>query len=155
MSSKSQWLFMAGLGLAFAGNMNAAERPVADGLPYNEIESASGARYVTGGIGIEAQERLNALADRFNMKLVFTLNEGNYLADVHVAVKDAQGRTVIEDIADGPFFMAQLPPGRYTVEATYNGKAVSQTLSVGRQGTRTAYFRWPSEPGTDFIPTSG
>ena len=124
----------------------------ADGLPYNTIETTrDGIKYVTGGIGIEAQERLNARKDDFNLKLVFTLEQGAYIADVGVTVKDAQGRTVIEDVADGPFFMAQLPPGRYSIEARYDGKAVKRTVHVGKQGTRTAYLRWPADPETDFV----
>ncbi|MGQ0750296.1 MAG: carboxypeptidase-like regulatory domain-containing protein, partial [Betaproteobacteria bacterium] len=82
---------------------------------------------------------------------VFTLEQGNYIADVGVSVKDAQGRTVIEDVADGPYFMAQLPPGRYTVEARYGGKTVTRNLQLGGQGTRVAYLRWPSNPETDFV----
>jgi hypothetical protein len=123
-----------------------------DGLPYNDIERTSdGIEYVTGGIGVEAQERFSELAkDRFNLKLVFTLNEGNYIADVNVAVKDARGGTVVEEMADGPYFLAKIPRGRYTVTATYDGKTVTRTMQVG-DGLRTAYLRWPSNPATDFV----
>lgn len=123
-----------------------------DGLPYNDIEKTSdGIEYVAGGIGVEAQERFNKLAkDRFNLKLVFTLNEGNYIADVNVAVKDARGRTVVEEMADGPYLLAKIPRGRYTVTATYDGKTVTRTMQVGA-GLRTAYLRWPSNPATDFL----
>lgn len=133
-------------------NTRTLEERSADGLPYNDIETApGGVKYLTGGIGTEAQERLDARADYFNLKLVFTLNEGSYIADVRVTVKDAQGRTVVEDTADGPFFMARLPPGQYTVEARYNGKTLTRHVRVGERGTRTAYLRWPSDPRTDFI----
>jgi hypothetical protein len=124
----------------------------ADGLPYNDIQSApGGVSFVAGGIGAEAQERLNARADDFNLKLVFTVEEGNYIADVDVAVRDSAGRTVIEETADGPFFMAKLPAGRYRVSATYDGKTRTRSIQVGEQGLRTAYLRWPSDPATDFI----
>ena len=67
----------------------------ADGLPYNTIETTpDGIKYVSGGIGVEAQERLNARTDDFNLKLVFTLEQGNYIADVGVTVKDAQGKVL-------------------------------------------------------------
>ena len=43
-----------------------------------------GVTYTSGGVGIDAQEQLNARAREFNLKLVFTLNEGNYIAGVTV-----------------------------------------------------------------------
>jgi hypothetical protein len=142
------------IGLAVAGGAAAQQAGKdADGPPYNEVKvTPDDVRYVSGGIGVEAQERLKERADEFNLKLVFTLNEGNYIADVNVAVKDARGRTVIEDVSEGPIFMAKLRPGRYSVSATYEGKAVTRQLQVGERGTSTAYLRWPSNPETDFTP---
>ena len=112
-----------------------------------------GVTYTSGGIGINSQERLNARASEFNLKLVFTLNEGNYIADVNVILTDSKGRRVVEHTADGPFFMARLPAGQYNVAATYDGKTVTRKISVGRSGLRTEYFRWPSNPATD-VPLS-
>jgi hypothetical protein len=112
-----------------------------------------GVNYTSGGIGINSQERLNARASEFNLKLVFTLNEGNYIADVNVMLTDAKGRKVVEHTADGPFFMARLPAGQYNVAATYDGKTVTRKISVGGSGLRTEYFRWPSNPATD-VPLS-
>jgi hypothetical protein len=115
----------------------------------SKIEKTSeGIEYLSGGVGINSQEEINARAKDFNLKLVFTLNEGNYIADVGVAVKDAKGRSVVEDTADGPFFLAKLPAGQYTVAATYEGRTVTRKLQVGK-GLRTEYLRWPSNPGTD------
>jgi hypothetical protein len=121
----------------------------ADGLKHVNVEkSAEGVEYVSGGIGEDAQQQLNERAKDFNLKLVFTLNEGNYIADVNVAVKDAKGRTVVEDLAEGPIFLAKLPPGQYNVTANYDGKTQTRKLRVG-QGLRTEYLRWPSNPETD------
>ena len=67
-----------------------------------------------------------------------------------MAVKDTKGATVVEDVAQGPFFMARLPAGQYTVVATYEGKTVNRKVQVGSKGLRTEYLRWPSNPETDF-----
>jgi hypothetical protein len=79
-----------------------------------------------------------------NVKLVFALNTGNYVADVGVKVKDAKGQTVIDGVSDGPWLYAKLPPGHYTATATYNGQSVTRQFSVGSSGQRVAYFRWPA-----------
>ena len=42
----------------------------------------------------------NEAKPEHNVKMVFALNTGNYLADVAVTVKDADGRTVIDGVSD-------------------------------------------------------
>jgi len=110
--------------------------------------------HVSGGIGVAEQQQLDARKSEFNLKLVFTLNEGNYVAGVDVAVKDGKGATVVQDVADGPFFMARLPSGQYSVVATYEGKTVTRKVQVGAKGLRTEYLRWPSNPQTDDVELS-
>ena len=107
------------------------------------------ASFVSGGVGASSQEDLKAREREFNLKLVFTLVEGNYVADVNVAIRDAGGRTVLEHEAPGPLFMAKLPSGTYTVSATYEGRTQSRKVSIGER-LRTEQFRWPSNPQTDF-----
>lgn len=111
--------------------------------------SAAEISYLSGGIGVAEQEALVAREKDFNLKLVFTLVEGNYLADVGVQVKDGAGETLIEHIAGGPFFLARLAPGRYTVSATREGRSITRKVLVGPAGLRTEYFRWPAIPEVD------
>jgi hypothetical protein len=100
---------------------------------------------VAGGVGLNARAMLSSEAQsEHNVKLVFSLNTGNYLADVAVKVKDAKGRTVIDGVSDGPWLYAKLPPGSYTATATYNGRTVSQQFTAGRSAQRVAYLRWPA-----------
>jgi hypothetical protein len=124
------------------------EQPAAGSVPEVEV--------IADGVGETAQAGLKAIEGRYNLKLVFTLVEGNYLADVSVAIRDAQGRTVAERVAEGPILMARLPAGTYAVAAAYGGKTVERKVRVGG-GLRTEYFRWPSTPGVDFPlpPESG
>jgi hypothetical protein len=99
---------------------------------------------VSGGVSLNARDNLRAQAPDYNIKMVFSLNTGNYVSDVQVKVTDASGRTVIDDTSNGPWLMAKLPPGSYTAIATYNGKPVTQRFSVGKSGVKTANFRWPA-----------
>lgn len=112
--------------------------------------SAGGIAHLSGGIGVAEQKSIEAREKDYNLKLVFTLVEGNYLADVGVTVKDSTGKPVLEDMADGPFFLAKLAPGNYTIAATYDGKTVTRKVQVGASGTRIEYMRWPSNPASDF-----
>jgi hypothetical protein len=99
---------------------------------------------VSGGVSLNARDNLRSQAPDHNVKMVFSLNTGNYVSDVQVKVTDAAGRTVIDDTSNGPWLMAKLPPGSYTATATYNGTPVTQRFSIGKSGIRTANFRWPA-----------
>jgi hypothetical protein len=119
-------------------------------LPAYPAANAADIPHVSGGIGEDEQKNLRAREGEFNLKLVFTLAEGNYLSDVSVTVEDAAKRRIIEHRASGPFFMAKLPAGQYRVAAVHEGRAVTRNVSVGGAGLRTEYLRWPSNPATDF-----
>jgi hypothetical protein len=110
----------------------------------------NGVTFIAGGIGIDSQARLKARESEFNLKLVFTLTEGSYLSDVSVALKDASGRTLVEHVADGPFFMARLPAGTYAVTATYEGKSQTRKVNISSK-LRTEYLRWAGNPQADYV----
>ena len=124
----------------------------AAGMAWSANERASGPgeiAYFSGGVGDEEEQRLLARQGEFNLKLLFTLNEGNYLAGVDVGIADGSGRKVIQAVAEGPYFMANLPAGQYTVTATRDGKTVTRKVQVGTRGLRTEHMRWPSNPAYD------
>ncbi len=122
---------------------------VVQAAPENVI-SRNGVSYVSGGIGADSQQRLKALESEFNLKLIFTLVEGNYVSDVTVAIRDGGGRMLVEHVADGPFLLAKLPVGKYTVSAIYEGKTQIRQISVKGGRLQTEYLRWPGNPETDF-----
>ena len=102
--------------------------------------------YFSGGIGDEDEARLLARQNEFNLKLLFTLNEGNYLAGVDVAIADSGGRNVVQTVSEGPYLMASLPAGQYTISATRDGKTITRKVQVSNRGLRTEHMRWPAAP---------
>ena len=106
--------------------------------------------FVSGGVGEDALARLKAREKEFNLKLVFTLTEGNYLADVGVVIADTSGKALVEHVTDGPVFMARLPAGNYVVTARYSGNAQARKVSLSTGRLHTEYLRWPSDPRSDF-----
>ena len=108
---------------------------------------ASGAA-VSGGVSLNARDAMRTQERDANVKLVFALNTGNYVSDVQVKVVDSKGKAVIDDVSNGPWLLAKLPPGSYTATATYNGKPLTQKFSVGKSGLRTTQFRWPASVET-------
>jgi hypothetical protein len=105
--------------------------------------------YMTSGVGADEIDRLKAREKDFNLKLVFTLVEGNYVSDVAVVVKDKTGNPVLVLFSPGPLVLAKLPPGSYVVEAVYENSKQTRKIEV-RERLRIEYVRWPSNPETDF-----
>lgn len=112
--------------------------------PDNETVVMDGnISYVSGGIGEDSRERLKAFASAFNLKLLLARKSGEYLGDVEVVVNDARGRELIKAVAEGPIFMANLPPGSYEIVATSDGVPLRQRASIVKGQTGTLHFRWP------------
>lgn len=139
-----RWMRWLGLAALMVAGLGVAQTPA------EKVLTQGGVSFVAGGIGVASQERLKAIEKEFNLKLVFTLVEGNYLADIAVAVKDAKDKTVIEHMADGPFFLARLPAGTYAVTAARNGETQTRKVMVRAGRLLTEHMRWPSKPGIDF-----
>ena len=90
----------------------------------------------------------------YPLKLVFTLNSGEYLSDAQVQITGAGGKTVVEEMSQGPWMFVNLPPGNYTVNATVNDRRVSQKVAVGRGAQKVVQFRW-SDTATERSPDRG
>ncbi len=149
LASTTAWAQTAGQG---GGQRSGTERPrgvVTGGSPDGGIAlqsdvAKSQGNAVSGGVSVNARDNLRSQVPPHNVKMVFALNTGNYLSDVDVKVTDRSGKVVIQDVSNGPWLYAQLPPGSYTATATYNGSAKTHRFSVGKSGVRTAQFRWPA-----------
>ena len=109
------------------------------------VQTSGGISYVSGGVGDDSIIKLNTLAGQFNLKLVFALQSGNYVSDVQVAIADAKGKTLLDATSTGPWFLAKLPAGNYQIVATFEGKAVKRSVTVGKAKLQTVDFRWAAE----------
>jgi hypothetical protein len=104
---------------------------------------------ISGGIGVDARDELAAKARDYNMKLVFALSSREYVSDVDVEITNSAGSTVASHRTQGPWMYAKLPPGDYTVRATFNGNTLTKKVSVGQQGQKVVNFLWPTSVGAN------
>ena len=125
----------------------------AAGAESGGVARAGEVEVVAGGIGEAELAALAAREKEFNLKLVFSLIQGNYVADVDVTVSDARGAKVIERSANGPFLLARLPAGEYSATATRGGRTISRKFKVTAGRLRTEHLRWPADPEQD-LPVS-
>jgi hypothetical protein len=81
--------------------------------------SAAGVAYASGGAGDEELEALRAERLKYSFWLTTAARRsGAYLAGVRVRISEAEGsRRVLEHVMTGPWLFADLPLGRYEIEA--------------------------------------
>ena len=107
--------------------------------------AAQNVKFVSGGVSDDSAERMAALGKEFNLKLLFAAKDGHYLADVAVSISDAGNRKILDTISEGPFLLAQLPPGKYAISATYAGAAQTRNTTIAATGRRELIFRWEEQ----------
>ncbi len=103
------------------------------------------ATYASGGVSEESRAALEERAAQFNIRVIFALTSGAYLAGVAVTVVDSSGKVVFSTVAEGPLLYARLAPGNYEMQATLAGQAQAQKFSVPARGSRQLVFRWERE----------
>lgn len=99
---------------------------------------------VAGGVSKESEAVIEQKQEDYSLKLVFTGEGGMYLADVAVRIEDQQGNEVVNGISEGPFLLAELKPGRYTVDAKTQGVEKKRTVTVGNN-LNTYHMQFPIE----------
>jgi hypothetical protein len=126
----------------FAGSVAQAQ----SGQPAGSAasHSASGVEFTSGGVGLAARQQLAAQAGQYNLQLEFVYApEGEYLSAVQVDVADARGNNVLSTVTEGPWLMAKLPAGSYTVKARFGGETRTQQVKVG-SGKHRVVMRFPA-----------
>jgi hypothetical protein len=104
---------------------------------------ATDVQVLSGGVGEGERKQLESQAREHNLKLVFTMSTGNYLAEVPFQIERG-GKVIAEETAKGPWAFVKLPPGSYTVKATYEGKTLNRKVNVPKSGQHRVAFTWPA-----------
>ena len=99
--------------------------------------------FVTGGVGIDERNELDATRANYNLSLQFSVQgSGNYLSDVNIRITDLKGNVFLETVSNGPKLFAKLPSGRYIVTVDLNGETYHKTVSVRGKRNTSLSFTW-------------
>ena len=115
-------------------SQEAAQRP-------DQQVSASGVKYVSGGIGAGARQAMNGVRKEYNLRLTFARpGTDEYLSDVHVRAENNQGISVLDALSHGPFLFARLPPGTYRISAAFDGETQDRRITVSMDHPKGLVF---------------
>src|ERR1700682_736646 len=123
-----------------AGTAHADEGPLPGGRSQGSVAS------VSGGIGKDESDAMKQAASRYSLVIEMSSPAGpraEYVADVKIDIRDQRGVTVLSTTSDGPMLLANLPPGRYTINADKNGKSQQRNIVVGSGARPRVKFSFP------------
>src|SRR5262245_6863972 len=122
--------------MLIAGTLLLAQAAAAADLARSSIRS--------GGVGEEERQALER-DGRYNLKLIAARRDGAYLADVGVTILDQRGAEVLATRMEGPWLLAELPPGRYRVVADYRGTTQRRDVTVGQGARSEVVLQWAGD----------
>ncbi len=117
-------------GLLLCG-LTAAARADDGALPAERTQGS--VTFVSGGIGRDESEAMKRAASRYSLSIEMSSSGGpraEYVAGVKVDIRDQRGNTVLSTTSEGPFLLANLPPGQYSIDATWNGNSQQRKVAV-------------------------
>jgi hypothetical protein len=99
--------------------------------------------HVSGGIGEDEQQALQAEAANYNLRLSFAEKvSGAYLSDVKVTIRNAADAIVLSAVSEGPWFFVRLAPGRYRITVEADGQPQIRTITLTPGQSMKQNFYW-------------
>jgi hypothetical protein len=102
--------------------------------------------YLSGGIGESEAQAMKAAAAKYPLEVEFVKKEPSgpaaYLAADKVAIRDHAGKTLLQTTSDGPFLLAKLPPGLYTISATNQNVSKERRVDLAAGKHEKVVFEW-------------
>jgi hypothetical protein len=127
--------------------MGTAASAFATGAASLPAEHTQGAvHYLSGGIGADEAAAMKAASARYPLTLEFlhknSSGHDEYLAADKVVISNMHGKRELNAVADGPFLLAKLPPGKYRVVATNDGKSERRDVNIKPHAPARVMFEW-------------
>lgn len=106
--------------------------------------------FISGGISGDEVSQFKARAREFLFEIVFVQKadtEDNnrieeYLAEVQLKIKDSKGNVVVDTTTEGPFFLADLPLGKYQIIAEHDGIIKTNIVRIAAKKHQRIVFLW-------------
>lgn len=111
------------------------------------VHAVGDVTYLSGGVGQGEADAIKHVAKYYPLELEFLHKakpRDEYLANVKIRIKDAHDKMVLDVTSDGPFLLAKMPAGQYTVSAEYRGKIHWRRVHVTASDHRRVIFEWQS-----------
>ena len=110
-----------------------------------KIQKQGEITYITGGVGKEESKAIRDDAKNWPLVIDFSQhleNHDAWISQVYFRILDVKGNAIFEATTDGPFLMANLPSGNYTLTATYEGVTKIQKIQIVEGKSLRVSLNW-------------
>ncbi len=129
--------------LGFTINLAHANEDVMEGIKATDS-------YISGGIGSEEVDYFHNHAKAYPLHILYSQGKiGFSLTEVALRIADTHGKVVLEVEQSGPRLYAKIPPGKYKITATFNGKKQSTFVELLPNKTERVFLNWKGDPQVD------
>jgi hypothetical protein len=132
-------------GLVAACLMTFFASQVIAGLPMART-SPAGVAYVVGGVGEDERQAMRTAYKHYKLRVEVAEQGGAYTAGMRLALRDMQGKLLLDVLVDGPWLLVDLPSGSYQLLVTKEGRQFVQKISLGNEAQQHVVFIWPKGP---------
>jgi len=102
--------------------------------------------YVSGGVGQDEVNAMEHAKAKYPLSMEFVQHakpRDVYIANVEVTVTDKTGNVVLNTTTDGPYLLADLPNGKYTVSAVdEGGKSIVKHVNISHGKSEHLLLEW-------------
>ena len=112
-----------------------------------EVQKSGAVEYLTGGVGLDESTAIKSASGQWPLSLVFSVQAGGraqFASDVKLEIHDAKGALALDVTATGPYLLARLAPGSYTLRATLAGKTLERKVQVKKGASARVELVWPA-----------
>lgn len=109
------------------------------------VQSQGQTEFLTGGVGKDESDAIQQVAKSWPLTLELSQAEApraEYISDVQVRIKNKSGNTVLDANAEGPFVLVKLPPGKYSIDATYESRTIHRDVTIQDGQNRKLTLMW-------------
>ena len=111
-----------------------------------DARSMNGIRFITGGIGSDVSKAMQAEAKQWPLLIEFSQADGQakpaWVSGVKISISDAKNAPLLDTICDGPLMLVKLPPGSYSIVASYNGVTQNRSLVIAKDVPQRIVITW-------------
>lgn len=129
--------YIVGLYLVLIPLLSAAQLPA--------LQMSNEIRFIEGGVGQGESDAIEMEARRWPLFLEFSQTNGNkseWVSNVLLVVKDANGAQLLSHQVDGPFILVDLKPGKYSSESTYSTHKLFNNFYVANGQHKKININW-------------
>jgi hypothetical protein len=117
----------------------AAALAAGSNLPV-EIQTSQGIKFYNGGAGLDERSKMPQI---YPLKVVLVTAGGLYLNDAEIVISATGGKEIFRARADnGPWLVADVPPGSYSLKASLEGRTSAASVRVSAGQKKVVVLSW-------------